>query len=267
VGSCPDAMAEPDLERGPGGGRDVTLMVRITRQLAERIADLARLLLDDDATDAPLDQLTQLTLELIPGSAAAGVVAASDTSWSFTASDAEVAQLHRRQMQAGQGPVADAIRYGEARRIDNVGQEQRWEPTCGAMSDLGYASCLVLPLRTDRKSGGALALYSREADAFAGAGHDIALLFAAQGGVAVQNATAYRNCRNLVSNLQVALESRAVIEQAKGVLVAQHGCDPETAFKELSRVSQHTNRKVRDIAADVVADRVDRDLFRPGSAA
>jgi len=97
---------------------------------------------------------------------------------------AEVAELHRQQMKAGEGPVADAIRYGEARRIDDVKQEQRWRPACGAMSDLGYASCLVLPLRTDRKPGGALALYSRDADAFAGAGHDIALLFAAQGGLA-----------------------------------------------------------------------------------
>jgi len=45
--------------------------------------------------------------------------------------------------------------------------------------------------------------------------------------------------------------------------VAEHGCDPEVAFKELSRVSQRTNRKVREIAADLVAGRIDRDGFNP----
>lgn len=238
-------------------------MVRVTRQLAERIAELARLLLDDEGTDVPLQQITELALELIPGSAAAGVVAATDTTWVYTGFPAAVAEAHRQQMQSGTGPLVEAIRYGEARRIDDAGQEQRWPQACGAMTDLGLSSCLILPLRTDRRPGGALVVYGRAPEAFAGAGLDIALLFAAQGGVAVRNAAAYRNCRQLVTNLHAALESRAVIEQAKGILVAEHGCDPEVAFKELSRMSQRTNRKVRDISADLVAGRIERGQFRP----
>jgi transcriptional regulator with GAF, ATPase, and Fis domain len=238
-------------------------MVRVTRQLAERIADLAQLLLDDDASDGPLDQLTALALELIPGSTAAGVVAAGDTSWAFTASTAAVGDLNRKQLQSGDGPVAEAILYGEARRIDDTRSEQRWPAVCSAVADAGFGSCLVLPLRTDRKPGGALAIYGQAPDAFAGSGHDIALLFAAQGGVAIRNAAAYRNCQQLVANLHAALEFRAVIEQAKGILVAEYGCHPEVAFKELSRLSQNTNRKVRDIAADLVAGRIDRSRFQP----
>jgi GAF domain-containing protein len=240
-------------------------MVRVTRQLAERIADLAQLLLDDDGSDGPLQQLTALALELIPGSAAAGVVAASDTSWAFTASAAAVGDLNRMQLHGGDGPVTEAIRYGEARRVDDTGSEQRWPTVCAAIADAGFGSCLVLPLRTDRRPGGALVIYGLAADAFAGSGHDIALLFAAQGGVAIRNAAAYRNCRQLVANLQAALEFRAVIEQAKGILVAEYGCHPEVAFKELSKLSQNTNRKVRDIAADLVAGRIDRNQFRPGA--
>jgi GAF domain-containing protein len=242
-------------------------MVRVTRQLAERIADLARLLLDDEGTDVPLQQLTDLALILIPGSAAAGVVAATDSTWVYPASRPDIAGLHRQQMQAGRGPVVEAIRYGEARRIDDTEQEQRWPEACREAATAGLRSCLILPLRTDRKPGGALVLYGRDPDAFTGAGHDVALLFAAQGGVAIRNAAAYRHCRELVVNLQSALESRAVIEQAKGILVAEHGCDPEVAFKELSRISQNTNRKVREISADLVAGRIDRQLFRPGGDA
>ena len=242
-------------------------MVRVTRQLAERIADLARLLLDDESSDAPLHELTELALELIPGSAAAGVVAASDTSWVFTGSPPMVADLHRAQLQEGRGPVPEAICYGEARRIDDTSRETRWPDACNGLAELGFGSCLVLPLRTDRKPGGALGIYGGAVDAFAGSGHDLALLFAAQGGVAIRNAASYRNCRQLVANLQSALESRAVIDQAKGILVAEYGCLPEIAFKELSKVSQNTNRKVRDIAADLVAGRIDRSQFQPGSDA
>jgi GAF domain-containing protein len=238
-------------------------MVRVTRQLAERIADLARLLLDDRATDSPLQQLTELALELIPGSSAAGVVAATNGTWIVTGSPAVIAELHRDQLQSGSGPLLEAVRYGEARRIDDVEQELRWPDACRALAGLGARSCLIVPLRTDRKPGGALAVYGRRPEAFAGSGQDIALLFAAQGGVAIRNAAAYRSCQELVTNLNAALESRAVIEQAKGILVAEHGCDPEVAFKELSRMSQRTNRKVREISADLVAGRIDRGQFRP----
>jgi GAF domain-containing protein len=233
-------------------------MVTVTRELAERIAALAELLLSDDSSDAELRQLSSLSLELVPGSDAVGVVVAGDNSWVFSASDATIAGLHRMQIDDGNGPVAEALRFGEARRIDDASTADRWPGTCSAMLSQGLLSCLVLPLRTDREPGGVLAIYGRERGCFAGAGHDLALLFAAQGGVALRNATLYRNCRRLVDNLRVALESRAVIEQAKGILVAEYGYSPDVAFKRLSVLSQNANRKVRDIAADLVAGKINR---------
>ncbi len=65
--------------------------------------------------------------------------------------------------------------------------------------------------------------------------------------------TALGECQDEVDDLRAALESRPVIDQAKGVLVARHGCTPDRAFEMLSRASQRENRKVRDLAADVVA--------------
>ena len=238
--------------------------MNVTREFAERIASLAQLLLADTDPDATLRQIAELALEVIPGSAAAGVVAAAEASWSFAASAGVVADLHNSQLQTGEGPVAEALRYGEARRIDNAAVEDRWPAVCSAMVGEQLQSCLVLPLRTDRKPGGALAVYGKEPDAFVGSSHDVALLFAAQGGVAVRNAALYRGCRRMVENLQVALTSRAVIEQAKGILVAEHGYTPDAAFKRLSMLSQNSNRKVREIAADVVAGRVSRDQFGAG---
>ncbi len=236
-------------------------MIRVTRELAERMADIAELLVSEDSADAPVRQLAELSLELIPGSAAAGVVAAGDVAWTQAASSPGVAELHKLQLSSGDGPVAEALRYGEARRIDDIDAENRWPEIRRAMAQENLFSCLVLPLRTDREPGGALAIYGQDRDAFTGASHDLALLFAAQGGVAARNAAAYRNCRKLVENLQIALTSRAVIEQAKGIIVAEYGVTPEVAFKRLSLVSQNSNRKLREIAADVVEGRVDRDQF------
>jgi GAF domain-containing protein len=232
-------------------------VVNVTREFAERIAGMAQLLSDDDS-DAPLDQLAGLALEIIPGSAAAGVVAAGEKSWALAASAGTVGELHRRQLYTGDGPVADALRYGEARRIDDAADEDRWPDVCAAMMSEGLRSCLVLPLRTDRRPGGALAVYGNEPGAFIGSGHDVAMLFAAQGGVAMRNAALYRNCRRMVENLRIALASRAVIEQAKGILVAEYGYSPEVAFKRLSILSQNTNKKVKDIATDLVEGRINR---------
>lgn len=240
-------------------------MVAVTREFAEQVANLAELLLTDDDSDVVIRQLARLSLERIPGSDAAGVVVFSDRAWTYSTSDDRVAGLHQAQLESGAGPVVESLRYGEARRIDDAVAEERWPALCSAMIDQGLRSCLVLPLHPDRQPSGVLAVYGCEADSFAGAGHDIALLFAAQGGVAMRNASLYRNCRKMVDNLRIALDSRAVIEQAKGMLVAEYGYAPDVAFKRLSVLSQNTNRKVRDIAADVVAGRIERDAFGPDS--
>lgn len=236
----------------------------VTPDLAERIAGLARLLADDDSSPSPLQQLVELAVELVPGSAAAGLVAAGQTAWTFAASDPCVGELQQMQLDSGDGPLAEALCYGEPRRVDDTADEERWAGFCQAAARLDFRSCLVLPLRTRRQPGGAVALYARCRHAFREADHDIALLLAAQGGVAVHNAAMYQDCRQMIGHLQTALQSRAVIEQAKGMLIAEFGYPPETAFKQLSRQSQNANRKLRDIAADLVDGRIQRSQFTAG---
>ena len=136
-----------------------------------------------------------------------------------------------RQRQGTSGGGADRGRRLRRqvrwpRRVDNTLGEQRWQAFCRAAAEASFGSCLVLSLRTDRLPAGAVALYGEDPNVFRGAAHDIALLFAAQGGTAVRNAALYRACRRMVNNLHAGLESRAVIEQAKGILHAQLGVPP-----------------------------------------
>jgi GAF domain-containing protein len=239
-------------------------MITVTREFADRVADIAQLLESDEAPDDALHRLTALGAELVPGGTAAAVtVAMASGALTCAASDQRLDGLHRLQFDGDDGPVVETLRYSEPRRVDDAATECRWPAFCRAAARAGFASCLVLPLRTDRPPAGAVALYGTEPDAFRGAAHDIALLVAAQGGTAVRNARLYRACRRMVDNLHAGLESRAVIEQAKGILHAELGVSPEEAFRLLSRHSQNTNQRVRKISAGLVQGRIAAAEFRP----
>jgi GAF domain-containing protein len=244
-------------------GTDAPPVVTVTRALADRIAGVAQLLKSDEVPDEAIRRLTDLGVELVPGCTAAAVtVAAGSQALTFAASDPRVDELHR-QFDGSEGPVLETLQHNEPRRVDDTAGEPRWPAFCRAAEKAGFGSCLVLPLRTDRRPAGAVALYGQERHVFQGAAHDIALTFAAQGGTAMRNAALYQECRRMTDNLHTALESRAIIEQAKGVLHAEFSVPPEEAFQLLKRVSQNTNRKVRDISEDLVEGRIDREKFRP----
>lgn len=240
-------------------------MVSVTRDLADRVAEVARLLEDDEVPEESLRRLTSLGAELVPGSTAAAMtVTAGSGALTFAASDDRLDELHRLQFEGGGGPVAETLRYNEPRRVDDMSAEDRWAGFCRAAARSGFGSCLALPLRTDRRPAGAVVLYGREPGAFRGAAHDVALLFAAQGGTAVRNASLYRACRRLADQLHAGLESRAVIEQAKGIVLAELGVTPDQAFHLLSRFSQNTNQRVRKVAAGLVQGRMaPADLQHP----
>jgi hypothetical protein len=222
-------------------------MVEVTPALAERVADVARLLADDDS-DATLHRLTRLGAELVPGTAGAAVtITAHGQAHTFAASDPRIDKLHRLQFAAGDGPVPEALRYNEPRHARDLAREHRWPQFCQAAAAAGFGSCLALPLHTGGQPAGAVAL---------------ALLFAAQGGTAIHNVDVYGTCRELVHNLQGALESRAAIEQAKNILHAELGVSPDEAFRLLSRTSQDTNQKVRDLATRLIRGEIAPQQFR-----
>ena len=70
--------------------------------------------------------------------------------------------------------------------------------------------------------------------------------------MAADNLYAYRSARDLADNLRTALDTRAVIDQAKGILMQRHEPSADQAFQALATASSRTNRKVRAIAEDLV---------------
>lgn len=127
----------------------------------------------------------------------------------------------------------------------------------------GFASCLALPLRTGRHPAAAVNLYATDPRVFADATHDVALLFALQGAVALDNAELYRQSVALVDQLHAALESRSVVERAKGLLMGRDGIPAPEALARLRRRSQHENRRLRDVAVELLDE---HDATRSSSA-
>ena len=238
-------------------------MVEMTQELAERISEVARLLEDDDEGDPALLRLSALGAEVVPGATGGAVTIAADgEAHTFAASDTQIDELHRLQFASGHGPAVETLRYNEARHVRDTTTEQRWPTFCRAAAQAGLYSLIALPLHTGQQPAGAITLYADRPGAFSGAAHDIALLFAAQGSTAVHNASVYGACRQMVDNLQVALDARAIIEQAKGVLHAKLGISPGEAFEVLSRSSQNINQKVRVVAARLVRGEIEARQVR-----
>jgi GAF domain-containing protein len=160
-----------------------------------------------------------------------------------------VQDCHAVQFAAtGNGPGREALRWSEPRRADDLEHEERWPEFAAAAVASGFRSCLALPLRSDRRWASALNLYAEDRGTFGGTTFDVALLFAAQGGVALDNADLYRENSDLVEHLHRTLTTRSVIERAKGVLMSRHGVSSEDAFLLLQHESQHSHRKVREVA-------------------
>jgi GAF domain-containing protein len=239
-------------------------LIEINRALAEHISDAARLLEDENDDDMVLGRLTRLAVELVPGaSAAALTIEGQQQPMTFAASDPRINELHQLQFELAEGPAVEALHFNEPRRIDDMDADHRWPAFRRAAAGARFGSCLMLPLRTDRRPSGALSLYSEARTAFGGASHDLAVLFAAQGGAGIYNTTIYQTAQLMIDNLHTALRSRAVIEQAKGFLHAELSVSPDEAFMLLKRKSHHTNRKLRAIASDLVQGEIKSSELLP----
>ena len=113
-------------------------MITVTREFADRVAEVAQLLEADDVPDDALHRLTALGAGLVPGGTAAAVtIAMPSGALTFAASDQRLEELHRRQSGDGDGPVAETLRHNEPRRVDDTAAERRWPGFCLAAAEAG----------------------------------------------------------------------------------------------------------------------------------
>ena len=222
-------------------------------------AELVALLRAGESWDETLQRVADLTCVTIPGCTTGSVTLwRADAPYTIVSTDELARTVDAAQYETLEGPCLDASRYGETYVVTDLATERRW-PVFAAMARRhGVRSSLSLPLSVRGTPIGALNLYSAERGAFAGA-VEAGRVFAAQASVAIANAEVYAASRRLAEQLQEAMASRAVIEQAKGVLMAEQRCSPDAAFELLRHASQRENVPLREIARRIVARQAARE--------
>jgi transcriptional regulator with GAF, ATPase, and Fis domain len=225
--------------------------------LRASIDALSRFFIGANTLEHTLQRVVELAHEAVPQADMIGITMLDEHGKPATTvfTDGEAPEIDRAQYDSGSGPCLDAFRNNEMNRIRSMDIAPRWPAFVAACIDHGIASTLSMPLVARDQSIGALNLYSRTPDAFDLEAERVSGSFAEHAAVPLANAHAYWITFRLSKNLNDAMASRAVIEQAKGIIMAQENVDAEEAFETLTKLSQRINRKVRDLAQGIVDNR------------
>ena len=221
---------------------------------AAALEALQGLLLTAPEVETFLREVACLAAELVDPLASVGItVRYGGELLTVASSDDRAALIDGEQYLVGRGPCLEALTSGRVVEVKDQRVETRW----GAYVDLarghGVLSTLSLPLFIDERAIGALNLYSSErVDAFVGDVRQRALEFAERASAALTLAIRYDAQAKTAHQLEQALASRTVIDQAIGILMAQQACDAHTAFELLRRHSQNNNRRLREVAQDLI---------------
>ncbi|MGY5884184.1 ANTAR domain-containing protein [Modestobacter lacusdianchii] len=236
-------MPEPDESTPP----------LLTPEASAALEQLGTLTLRHHSMESVLQTVTDLATIALPGDIEASITVQSDGKRATVTSTGPLARdLDEIQYAQDQGPCLHAATYLELVEITDTRTEQRFAGYARRASQYGNLSSLSVPLSIDERRTGALNTYSRQASAFDAQSRAAAQIFAAYATVALANMHAYDDAASTAANLRYALESRAVIDQAKGILMERRRVTADQAFTVLTDISQHTNRKLRDIAEQLV---------------
>ena len=214
---------------------------------ADAFAEIARALLAEDDVQHTLQKICDLAVETIDGCDHAGISFLKGRKVDTPAASDDVPRhVDRIQYEVGEGPCLDAIREHEVFETGDLGREQRWPHFASrAQRETGITSMMCFRLFVEGDTLGALNLHSKAADAFGEESRTVGLVFAAHAAVALSSAMHDEQ-------MEEALQSRDLIGQAKGILMAREGITADQAFDMLRRASQRLNVKLRDVAGGIV---------------
>ncbi len=227
-------------------------MMDATARLTESLIEFARTLTGRYDISDVLHDLAARLPEAI-GVTGAGVSLWSGTELSFATADHErIATLERTQEESQSGPCMEAITSGQDVLISDIRDHaHRWPKYAATAESLGILSVVALPMRNAVKLG-AIDLYDTKVRVWAPDEVSTARVFSDIATGYLLNASELERERRTVEQLQLALDSRVVIEQAKGVLANAHGISIDTAFHRLRKYARDHNANLRDVATAVV---------------
>jgi AmiR/NasT family two-component response regulator len=226
-------------------------------EVAAALEALQEEIAEEEPLPAVLHRLAETAVKGIADADAVSVTAlTADGAETAATTDEEVAAIDQDQYAAGSGPALHAARTRQPVRAVVGEDEEQWPEFSAAAQQNGVQAYLSVPLVLDSAGEGelvgALNVYSRTASAFDPFDETLMRLFTGAASAAISNARRWHHARQQVRHLEVALTSRAEIDQAKGILMAVHGMTADEAFIQLVEQSQRQNTKLREVANELV---------------
>jgi hypothetical protein len=234
-------------------------------RLASAFVDLADTLVADYDVIELAQQLIDSTMTLLP-IAAAGILLGDPSGelHVFASSSEQTRLLELLQVEANVGPCLEAYRTGQAVVVDDLQVEAaRWPVFAERAAEYNFLAVTALPLRLRAERVGALNLFRNEAGPVPVADIAVGQALADVATIGILHQRTLSRSELINQQLQTALNTRLIIEQAKGVLAERGSIDMDQAFNLLRAHARRSNRRLVDLAWDVVNGADTKDLLSP----
>ena len=241
------------------GTRSLSDQVARLDEAAEALEALRDAYTGEESLDTGLQRLAETAARAIPDADAVTVsVVTAARQRTAAATDASLVEVDEQQYRAGRGPCFQSARTLRPVRAVVCEHLDEWPEFEAAATRAGVRACLSVPvvLPSSETAGeehvGTLNIYSYAAAAFDPFDEGLMRLFTTAASATITSAHRWQRSQERMNHLEQALLSRAVIDQAKGVLMAVHSCTAEEAFQMLVERSQRDNVKLRDVAKNLL---------------
>lgn len=221
----------------------------------ETLALLGRLALRDPSM-TQLPQVVELVGTAMPAGSEISVSVHARGELVCVSTGDIASALDEQQFADGCGPTVQVARTGTGTEIADVRTDTRWPQHAQRAAAAGLLSSLSIPLCVDAQVGAAMTVFAREAGAFDEEVRRTARRLAPHARSAVASSEARHRARAMADEMEAELEARAIISQAKGILVHRYGLTPERAVELMARMSARSDVDLRQIADGLV--RMDR---------
>jgi hypothetical protein len=219
-------------------------------ELARAVGDL--LSLASASESRAMSRLVDLSARHVPGCSGASAVLWRSGEPSVTAaSHPDLSELADVQLRYRRGPVIDALALGEQVGCADTLTETRWPEYASQALSLGVRCSLTL-VHQSGPLALTLTLYATRPRMLDASRLPVGELLIAFGGAAVQNTSAYGDAQRTARQLSESVDSRAVVDQAKGILMAGLSCSADEALARMRELSQAHQLKVTEVARRIV---------------
>jgi GAF domain-containing protein len=168
-------------------------------------------------------------------------------------SDRRINDLEELQIEHGEGPCVEAFEDKTLVDTDDLAAEARWPKLSPAAVERGLRAVLASPIPYNQQAIGVVVVFSAKVHPWSPEGELALVAFTDLAALTIANTLQSEERGELASQLQRALDTRVVIEQAKGALVAREGLSEREAFERLRRQARAERRRVVEVANEIMA--------------